>query len=91
MRALDPYVKQAIASGKPINFSTAAGGRYFVRNVTTDDLLKMKRSPGVYMEMLFRPGIRDEFRREAITGLAAAEKKPELKVLVDAIREHDTQ
>jgi putative heme-binding domain-containing protein len=91
MRALDPYVKQAIASGKPINFTTAAGSRYFVRNVSTDDLLKMKRTTGVFMEMLFRPGIRDEFRREAIVGLAYANKKPELKVLVDAIRDHDTQ
>lgn len=89
MRALDPYVKQAIASGKPIHFTTAAGSRYFVRNVSTDDLLKMKRSQGVYMELLFRPGVRDEFRREAMTGLAASEKRSELKVLIDAIREHD--
>ncbi len=51
----------------------------------------MKRSPGVYLELLFRPGVRDEFRREALAGLAAAQKKSELKVLVDAIREHDAE
>ena len=88
---LNPYVKEAIASGKPIHFTTAAGSRYFVRNVSTDDLLKMKRSAGVYVEMLFRPGIRDEFRKEALAGLATSEKKSELKVLVDAIREHDAE
>src|SRR5262249_33676123 len=54
-----------------------------------DDLVKMDRSPAVYLEMLFRPGIRDEFRREALTGLAKADNKPELLVLVNAIRLHD--
>ncbi len=51
----------------------------------------MKRSPGVYVELLFRKGVRDEFRREALAGLAAEQKKTELKVLLDAIREHDAQ
>jgi len=91
MRALDPHVKKAIASGKPIDFTTAAGSRFFLRNVGTDDLLKLKRTSGVYLELLFRTGVRDEFRREALTGLAAANKKSELKVLLDAIREHDSQ
>jgi putative heme-binding domain-containing protein len=91
MRALDPFVKKAIASGNPIKFTTAAGERYFVRNVSTDDLLKMKRSPGVYMEFLFRPGIRDEFRKEGLTALAADTKQSELKFIVSAIRDHDGQ
>jgi putative heme-binding domain-containing protein len=91
MRALDPQVKKAIASGKPIQFTTPAGARFFVKNMSTDDLLKMKRSPGVYLELLFRKGVRDEFRREALVGLAADQKKTELKVLLDAIREHDAQ
>ncbi|HEX3147462.1 MAG TPA: PVC-type heme-binding CxxCH protein [Gemmataceae bacterium] len=91
MRALDPQVKKAIASGKPIQFTTPAGARFFLKNVSTDDLLKMKRSPGVFMELLFRKGVRDEFRREALVGLAAAQKKTEMKVLLDAIREHDTK
>jgi putative heme-binding domain-containing protein len=91
MRALDPHVKKAIASGKPIQFTTPAGARFFVKNVSTDDLLKMKRSSGVYLELLFRKGVRDEFRREALTGLAAERKKTEVAVLLDAIREHDAQ
>ena len=49
----------------------------------------MERTPGVYLELLFRPGVRDEFRREALAGLAKLEKKTELTVLVDAIRQHD--
>ena len=47
--------------------------RYFLKNVSTDDLLKMKRTPAVYLELLFRKGVRDEFRREALTGLAKLE------------------
>jgi hypothetical protein len=39
--------------------------------------------------MLFRPGVRDEFRREAVTGLAKLEKKSELPLLLGAIQEHD--
>jgi putative heme-binding domain-containing protein len=51
----------------------------------------MKRSPGVYLELLFRKGVRDEFRREALAGLAKLDKKSETRVLVDAIRNQDEQ
>src|SRR5205085_1112963 len=66
LRALDPYVKKAIASGQKIKFTTPAGARYFLKNVSTDDLLKMKRDQGVYVELLFRKGVRDEYRKEAL-------------------------
>jgi putative heme-binding domain-containing protein len=89
MRALDPLVKQAIAEKRPIKFTTPAGARYFLRSVATDDLLKMDRTPAVYLELLFRPGVRDEFRREALAGLAKQDGKPELTVLINAIRQHD--
>ena len=89
MRALDPLVKRAIAEKRPIKFTTAAGARYFLKSVATDDLLKMDRTPAVYLELLFRPGVRDEFRREALAGLAKQDGKPELGVLVSAIRAHD--
>ena len=89
MKALDPIVKQAIAEKRPIKFTTAAGARYFLKAVATDDLLKMERTPGVLLELLFRPGVRDEFRREALAGLAKQDGKPELQVLVSAIQSHD--
>src|SRR6185436_14008491 len=68
---------------------TAAGARYFLKSVATDDLLKMDRTPAVYLELLFRPGVRDEFRREALAALAKENKKPELAVLVSAIKTQD--
>lgn len=89
MKALDPIVKRAIADKRPIKFTTAAGARYFLKSVATDDLLKMDRTPAVYLELLFRSGVRDEFRREALVALAKQDKKPELSVLVGIIAQHD--
>jgi putative heme-binding domain-containing protein len=91
MRALEPYVKKAINSGRQIAFKTSAGSRYFLKNVSTDDLLKMQRSPAVYLELLFRKGVRDEFRKEALAALAKQEHKGELQVLLEAIRGQDQQ
>ena len=38
----------------------------------------MKRTRAVDLELLFRNGVRDEFRREALADLAKLDKKPEL-------------
>jgi hypothetical protein len=89
MKALDPVVKKAITEKRPIKFTTPAGARYFLKSVATDDLLKMDRTPAVYFELLFRPGVRDEFRREALAALAKQDKKPELAVLIGAVNQHD--
>jgi putative heme-binding domain-containing protein len=89
MKVLDPIVKKALAAGKPIRFTTAAGARFFLKNVGTDALLKMKRSPAVYLELLFRKGVRDEYRQEALSGLAKLENKSPMRVLLGAIASQD--
>jgi len=43
----------------PIKFTTPAGARYFLKNISTDDLLKQDRTEAVYLEMLFRKGVRE--------------------------------
>jgi putative heme-binding domain-containing protein len=91
MRALDPYVKKAIAEGREIPIASPAGARFFLKSIATDDLLKMKRSRAVYLELLFRKGVRDEYRTEALAGLARLENKRPLQVLLDAIRGQDEQ
>ncbi len=91
LRALEPFVKKAIASGQPIAFTTPAGARYFLKNVGTDDLLKLKRDRAVYIELLSRAGVRDEYRQEAVAALAKLEGKSQLRVLLDAIRQQDEQ
>ncbi len=84
MKALDPYVKRAIAEGWDVPLTDPISARYFLKSVKTDDLLKMKRNHAVYLELLFRAGVRDEFRQQALDGLAKLENKSELKVLLDA-------
>ncbi len=91
MKALDPIVSKAIKAGKEIHFTTTAGARFFLKNVSTDNLLRLKRTPAVYLELLFRKGVRDEYRKEALAGLARGQSKSELHVLLDAIRKQDEQ
>ena len=71
MRALDPIWQKALAEGRTdqVHDRRRAIGS-ILHNVSTDELIKMKRNRAVFLEMLFRKGVRDEFRREAITGLA---------------------
>src|SRR5207253_6430078 len=89
LRALNPIVTKAVAAGKQIRFTTEAGSRYFLKNVATEDLLKLQRTAPVYMELLFRKGVRDEYRKEALTALAKLQKKTELAVLLDAVKSQD--
>ena len=91
LRALEPSLKKAVAEGRPIKFTSDAGARYFLRNVKTDELVKMARTRPVDRELLFRPGVRDEVRREALADLAKLDKKTELRVLLDAIQSEDEQ
>ncbi len=90
-RQLDPIVSAAIRNKVKISFRTPEGARYFLRNVSTDDLLKMERTEGVCLELLFRKGVRDEFRKEALAVLSKSYTKDQARVLIDAVRSHDGQ
>ena len=61
MRALDPYVKRAIAEHVNIPLTDPVAARYFLKNVTTNDLLKMQRNRAVYLELLLRPASATNF------------------------------
>ncbi|MCB9941338.1 MAG: c-type cytochrome [Planctomycetaceae bacterium] len=89
MKALDRYWKEAVASGARVPFTSQAGARFFLKNLSNDQLLKEERNRTVYIEMLYRPGLRDEHRREAVEGLAKLDNKSELRVVMDAIRSLD--
>jgi putative heme-binding domain-containing protein len=91
MKALEPIVSKAVKAGKKIAFTTPAGARFFLKNVSTDDLLHMERTPAVLTELLFRKGVRDEYRKEALAGLAQGQNKSELRVLLEAIRKQDEE
>jgi hypothetical protein len=91
MRAIEPYWKAAVAENRLVNVTTPAGVRFFLGKMSLEQLLKLDRSRPVYLELLYRPEIRDELRLEAIRGIAQTDKKSELAVLLDAIRAIDDQ
>ena len=69
MKTLDPYWREAIAEGRSIDVHERRRGAVLPPHVPDlDDLLKMKRNRGVYLELLFRKGVREEIRREALAG-----------------------
>jgi putative heme-binding domain-containing protein len=88
-RTLDPIWQAALAANKPIPVTTDAGARFFLRNIPLAQLLQMKRTRAVNLELLYRSGVRDEVRREALRALASEDKKPELRVLLDAVGKID--
>jgi putative heme-binding domain-containing protein len=91
MRALEPHWKKAIAAGRQIKFTSDVGARFFLRSVSTDELLKLPRSRAVDLELLFRKGVRDEFRNGALADLAKRERKSELSVLLESIQAQDAE
>ncbi len=90
MKTLDPIWKKAVAEKRPIALKSDAGLRFLVRNTSTEELLnKMERTRGVCLELLFRPGIHDEVRREALEKLAKLDSTPPLVVLANTILAQD--
>jgi putative heme-binding domain-containing protein len=89
MKTLEPIWKQAIGGNVPLTLSTDAGTRYLLANLSNERLLKTPRSRAVFREMLTRPGLLDEQRREAVQGLARLDQKPEWRVVLDTIQTLD--
>jgi putative heme-binding domain-containing protein len=89
MKTLAPQVMKAIATGQRIPFADPATARLFLRSVSTDDLLKMRRDRSVSIELLSRKGIRDELRREALARVAREDHQSEAALLLDVVRNLD--
>lgn len=89
LRTLQPLLDNATKGGQRVAFKSEAGARYFLKSLSNDELLKEKRDRLVLTEMLYRPGLRDEHRREAIREIAKLDKKPELRVIMDGIARLD--
>ncbi len=52
MKTLEPYWRKAIAEGKPISVTSEAGTRFFLARLSIDELLKMKRTRAIDLELL---------------------------------------
>lgn len=90
-RTLQPLMDKATRENRRVAFTTDAGARFYLKNLSNDELLTQKKDRLVYVEMLNRPGLRDEARREAIAGLAKLDNKPELRVIMDSINTLDSK
>ncbi len=91
MRVIEPYWMAVLAKGETVPVTSDAGARFFLKNMSNEQLLAMKKNRGVYLEMLYRPGLQDDQRQVAVGGLAADAKKSELAVLLEAVQTLDTK
>ena len=91
MRTLEPYWRKAISEGRPINVTSDAGARFLLGNVGLEDLLKMKRTRAVSLELLFRKGVREEIRRAALNDLAKQTMTTPTVALLEALKGRDSR
>jgi len=91
LKMLDPIWKDALAKGKTIKIDSVAGAKFLLRSLPTDKLITMEKTKPVCLEIINRPGVRDEQRREALRSLAALEAKPEVRVLLDTFASVDAK
>ena len=89
LRVLEPLWQQAVSEGREVAVTTEAGARYLLRNMPLEQLLQRERTRPVCLELLFRPGVQDEQRRQALDTLAAFDGRPQLETLLDALRTID--
>ncbi|HUG17687.1 MAG TPA: PVC-type heme-binding CxxCH protein, partial [Planctomycetaceae bacterium] len=89
LKVLEPQWKEAIASGYKVEFTTAAGKRYYLRNIGTKNLLALPRDEAVFMEILERDGIAEADRLAALQGLAQIQNTTPLQVLLNTIQNID--
>jgi putative heme-binding domain-containing protein len=91
MRALEPILKAALTSDKPIRFTTPAGARFLLGRMSVDQLLKAERTREVDLELIFRKGVRDENRKAALADLVKRDGKSPGRALIDAIAARDAR
>ena len=85
LRQLEPVWRKAISEGQPIAADNPAGISRLIGSVSTAELLKMPRSPGVLEAILTRSDVPDAGRMEALDGLAKDRKTGRLTELLNAV------
>jgi glucose/arabinose dehydrogenase/azurin len=72
LRQLEPYWRKGINDGVPIAADNPAGIDRLVGSLSTAELQKLPRTPGVLTAILTRPGMTDSDRMVALDALATA-------------------
>jgi len=86
LRALEPVWKTALAENQPVDLKNEAAARFLLRGQSLESLLKKPRTALVLVEILNRPGVREEVRLEALRGLARERKAKPADLLVELIQ-----
>jgi putative heme-binding domain-containing protein len=88
-KTLEPVWNRALADGGNLAFTTEAGRRHLLRAIDNSQLVQRERTRPVCVEMLRRPGLLDEDRRDAARVLALLDHKSEITIVMDAINALD--
>ncbi len=72
LRQLEKWWRPAIAAGRPVAADNPAGIEYLIKSVTTAELLKLPRTPGVLGAVLRRSDVPDADRSAALLELSKA-------------------
>ncbi|MBI4582994.1 MAG: discoidin domain-containing protein [Planctomycetes bacterium] len=90
MVQLEPYWKKAVAAGASIAADNPAGVDYLLEKISTAELIKLPRTPLVYLAMLSRGDVIPDHREEALKGLAGLNKTAVTAELLAAIQRLDS-
>jgi putative heme-binding domain-containing protein len=91
LRTLEPRFERALAAGEQIAFATSLGNSFALKRLPLEQVLKMERSPAVLEELLFRPGVRDEIRQQALADLAQRKNQSIVAASLEAIARLDSE
>jgi putative heme-binding domain-containing protein len=91
LRTLEPRFERALAAGEKVALTTAAGQSFALKRLPLDQILTLERSPAVLEELLFRPGVRDEIRQEALADVAERMNQSVVAASLEAIGRLDSQ
>lgn len=86
LRQLEPQWRKAIAEGQAIATDNPAGINRLIGSVSTPELLKMPRTPGVILAVLSRQDVPDANRIEALDSLAKERKTTRVTELLKIIQ-----
>src|SRR6185295_678952 len=85
LRQLEKQWRKAIADGRPIAADNPAGLNRLIGSLSTAELQKLPRTPGVLVAMLTRPDLQDAQRVQTLDTLAADHKTTRLVELLNVI------
>ncbi len=89
VRRLQEFWQPMVASGRPFASGNPKAIEYIIGRLGTSDLVNMTRSEPVFLELLQRPGIVHQYRKEALMGLAKLHGTTMVDELLSAVERLD--